>query len=168
MSKPAAGDPKTPSSSSSDAAGRVLRRFRQVYTAARNHFNEVEKVVGIGGAHLWALGAIGANPGLGMNALAREMQVHQSTASNLVRALIERGLVRTERDETDRRAVRLSLLPAGTDLLARAPGPVSGLLTQALGTLDARTLSRLESDLERLSRQMGIAEDAPAPPITQR
>jgi hypothetical protein len=62
----------------------------------------------------------------------------------------------------------LSLLPAGSELLARAPGPVSGLLTQALGSLSARTLARLDADLSRLTGQMGIADDAPAPPITQR
>lgn len=145
----------------------MLKRFRQVFTAVRTHFQQVERKVGIGGAQLWALGVIGAQPGVGVNGLARAMHVHQSTASNLVRGLVERGLVVTTRDESDRRAVRLRLLPAATELLARAPGPFTGILPQALDTLDTATLARLEGDLTRLIHQMGIGEDAPAMPIAQ-
>lgn len=167
MSNPAKVQIAPPTAAPDDAAARVLRRFRQVYTAARHQFQLVERQVGIGGAQLWALGVIGAQPGLGMNALALAMHVHQSTASNLVRGLVERGLVLTRRDETDRRAVRLELLPAGHDALARAPGPINGLLPHALNTLDVATLARLEADLTRLIECMGIGEDAPATPLAQ-
>ena len=111
-----------------EAAADVLIRFRQVFTATRAHYQQVEKQVGIGGAQVWALGIIGAQPGLGVGGLARAMHIHQSTASNLVRALVARGLVITAREASDRRAVQLRLLPAGQDLLDKAPGPYTGLL----------------------------------------
>jgi len=148
-----------------DAPARTLRRFRQVITAVRAHFMQVEKQVGIGGAQLWALGVIGDQPGIGVGGLARALHVHQSTASNLVRGLVERGLVVTARGEADRRAVELRLLPEGDALLAKAPGPYTGLLSQALQDLDEPTLERLEADLTALARRMGIADDAPAMPI---
>jgi DNA-binding MarR family transcriptional regulator len=150
-----------------EAAARVLRRFRQVFTATRAHYQQMEKHVGIGGAQVWALGIIGAQPGIGVGGLARAMHVHQSTASNLVRALVDRGLVVTAREGADRRAVQLRLLPAGTELLARAPGPYTGLLVQALDRMDTATLGRLEGDLTRLAQVMGIGDDAPALPIAQ-
>jgi MarR family transcriptional regulator, organic hydroperoxide resistance regulator len=150
-----------------EAAARVLRRFRQVFTATRAHYQQMEKHVGIGGAQVWALGIIGAQPGIGVGGLARAMHVHQSTASNLVRALVDRGLVVTAREGVDRRAVQLRLLPAGTELLARAPGPYTGLLVQALDRMDTATLGRLEGDLTRLAQVMGIGDDAPALPIAQ-
>lgn len=150
-----------------EAAARVLRRFRQVFTATRAHYQQMEKHVGIGGAQVWALGIIGAQPGIGVGGLARAMHVHQSTASNLVRALVDRGLVVTAREGVDRRAVQLRLLPAGTELLARAPGPYTGLLVQALDRMDTATLARLEVDLTRLAQVMGIGDDAPALPIAQ-
>ncbi len=150
-----------------DAPARVLRRFRQVFTATRTHYQQIEKQVGIGGAQVWALGIIGAQPGIGVGGLAREMHIHQSTASNLVRALVDRGLVATAREAADRRAVQLRLLPAGTELLGRVPGPYTGLLVQALARLDEPTLVRLEADLTQLARTMGIGEDAPALPIAQ-
>jgi DNA-binding MarR family transcriptional regulator len=149
------------------APARVLQRFRQVFTAARAHYQQVEKQVGIGGAQVWALGVIAAQPGLGVGGLARAMHVHQSTASNLVRALTERGLAVATRESSDKRAVQLRLLPAGAELLARVPGPFTGLLPQALDQLDAATLARLQTDLTTLIHAMGMGDDAPALPIAQ-
>lgn len=145
----------------------VLQRFRQVFTAARAHYQQVEKQVGIGGAQVWALGVIASQPGLGVGSLARAMHVHQSTASNLVRALTERGLIATAREGSDKRAVQLRLMPAGQALLAQVPGPFTGLLPQALDQLDAATLARLQADLTTLIHAMGMADDAPALPIAQ-
>ncbi len=150
-----------------EAAAEVLIRFRQVFTATRAHYQQVEKQVGIGGAQVWALGIIGAQPGLGVGGLARAMHIHQSTASNLVRALVARGLVITAREASDRRAVQLRLLPAGQDLLDKAPGPYTGLLVQALERLDAATLAHLEHNLTLLVQAMDIGDDAPALPITR-
>lgn len=147
------------------AAARVLRRFRQVFTAVRAHFQKVEKQVGIGGAQVWALGVVAEQPGIAVGALARALHIHQSTASNLVRGLIERGLLRSERGATDRRTVYLHLEPAGQALLARAPAPHAGVLSQALENLDPATLTRLEADLLQLLKTMGQADDAPAKPI---
>lgn len=156
-----------PTALTPDAPARVLQRFRQVFTAARAHYQQVEKRVGIGGAQVWALGVIAAQPDIGVGELARAMHVHQSTASNLVRALTERGLIVSARAESDKRAVQLRLLPAGADLLARVPGPFTGLLPQALEQMDLETLSRLETDLRSLIHAMGFGDDAPALPIAQ-
>jgi DNA-binding MarR family transcriptional regulator len=147
------------------AAARVLRRFRQVFTAVRAHFQKVEKQVGIGGAQVWALGVVAEQPGIAVGALARAMHIHQSTASNLVRGLVERGLLRTQRGAVDRRTVYLHLEPPGQALLARAPVPHAGVLSQALENLPPVTLARLEADLLHLLETMGQADDAPARPI---
>jgi DNA-binding MarR family transcriptional regulator len=133
-----------------ETAARVLRQFRQIFNAVKSHFQRVEKKVGLGGAQVWALSVIQARPAIGVSDLARAMNIHQSTASNLVKALVERELVVAERDGADRRAVQLQLLPAGRRLLKRTPGPFAGVLPDALAALDARTLKRLERDLARL------------------
>ena len=65
----------------------MLRQFRVVFNAVRTHFQQVEKKVGIGGAQVWALSVIRRTPGAGVNSLAQAMNIHQSTASNLVRQL---------------------------------------------------------------------------------
>ena len=128
----------------------MLRRFRQVFNAVKGHFQQVEKHVGIGGAQVWALSLVAAQPGLGVGALARAMDIHQTTASNLVRSLVEAGLLVSQRSETDRRSNLLCLTPNGAALLSRVPGPFSGVLPDALEQLDAATLERLDADLASL------------------
>ncbi|MEO5881007.1 MAG: MarR family winged helix-turn-helix transcriptional regulator [Caldimonas sp.] len=152
----------------SEASVRVLRRFRLVFNAVKAHFQQVEKLAGVGGAQLWALSVVAARPGLGVTHLAREMDVHQSTASNLVRSLVERGLITATRASADRRAVQLHLLPAGRRVLRRAPGPLAGLLPQALDSLDEATLARLDADLARLIDVLGVDLGHAKVPLGQR
>ena len=137
------------------AAARVLRQFRIGFNTVKTHFRQVERDTGIGGAQLWALSEIRAMPGIGVNDLARALDVHQSTASNLVKSLFERGLASAERSERDRRIVRLTLLPAGAALLDAAPAPLAGVLPGALAGLDLATLARLESDLASVIALLG-------------
>ncbi len=132
------------------SAARVLRQFRRVFNSVKTHFQQVEKQAGIGGAQVWALSLIETTPGIGVTELARRMDVHQTTASNLVRALTGAGLVAAQRSDADRRAVRLHLLPPAAPLLRKAPGPLAGVLPAALARLDGATLQRLEADLDAL------------------
>jgi DNA-binding MarR family transcriptional regulator len=149
-----------------DTATLVLRQFRQVFNAVKTHFQQVERAVGLGGAAVWALSLVRDQPGLGVGALAKAMSIHQSTASNLVRGLVERGLVATAKDDGDKRAVRLQLLPAGAKLLRAAPQPLTGLLPDALASLDAPTLERLHADLALLIVALGADEHGASVPLS--
>ncbi len=64
-------------------------------------------------------------------------------------------MVRRERGKEDQRVVRLYLTPAGEAALARAPRPLTGILTDALGKLPEESLTRLNQDLALLIAQMG-------------
>lgn len=149
MKKQARIGPSTPEHQD-EAAIRVLRQFRQIFNAVKTHFQRVEKKVGLGGAQLWALGVIRDRPDIGMGELGKALNIHQSTASNLVKSLVERELVAAAKNGSDRRAVSLRLLPAGVKLLKRSPGPFTGVLPEALAALDEESLERLEADLSRL------------------
>lgn len=149
----------TASSTTSDPldvvrATRVLRQFRQIFNAVKTHFQQVEKKVGLGGAQVWALSVIDAQPGLSVGELARHMDIQPSTASNLVRSLVERDLVVLSKHAQDKRASCLHLLPAGQQRLQQSPSPFSGVLPQALAQLDTATLARLEHDLVLLIEQL--------------
>jgi DNA-binding MarR family transcriptional regulator len=148
-----------------DAAARVLRRFRLVFNAVKSHFRAVETKAGISGAQLWALSVVQACPGIGVGDLARAMDIHQSTASNLLRALLEKNLVVAERGDEDRRAVQLHTTARGAKVLAKAPGPFTGVLPEALGRIDKRTLSRLDRDLAVLIAELGVDERGAGIPI---
>lgn len=146
---------------------RVLRQFRIVFNAVKTHFRQVEREAGLGGAQLWALSVIERHPGIGATGLARELDIHQSTASNLVRVLVDRGFVTASREGADRRNVALQVQPAGRDILKRAPMPFAGVLPDALASLDPATLLQLEQNLDRLIAQLDVDEEAGRQPLAQ-
>ncbi len=150
-----------------EAAVRVLRRFRLVFNAVKTHFQQVEKQAGVGGAQLWALSVVAAQPDIGVGGLAAAMDIHKATASNLVRSLVAAELIETARHGPDRRAVQLRVRPAGLKVLRKAPGPFAGVLPDALGRLDASTLERLDEDLEKLLRVLEADERASGIPLAQ-
>jgi DNA-binding MarR family transcriptional regulator len=156
---------KQPAGASADPAARVLRRFRIVFNAVKGHFRSVERKAGISGAQVWALSVVQAHPGIGVSELARAMDVHQSTASNLLRTLIDAGLVVSARAGSDRRTVQLQLTPQGQKLLKKAPGPFTGVLPDALQRLDAATLARLDRDLTSLIDALGSKERGAHTPL---
>jgi len=130
----------------------------------KSHFQQVERTVGMGGAQVWALSVVREQPGIGVGALARAMSIHQSTASNLVRTLIDREMLVAAKQGADRRAVQLNLLPAGARVLRNAPGPFAGLLPDALKALPPETLARLQTDLDKLIDRIAADEaDAHVP-----
>jgi DNA-binding MarR family transcriptional regulator len=146
-----------------DASARVLRQFRVVFNAVKTHFRQVEQSAGLGGAQVWALSVIRAQPGVGVKELAQTLDIQQSTASNLVRALVERDLVEARRNGADRRTVALHLLDAGAAVLA----PFAGVLPDALHALDAATLARLEVDLGKLIGILGVDSAAASVPLAE-
>lgn len=154
-------------SDSAESATRVLRSFRLVFNAVKTHFRQVEKRAGVGGAQLWALSIIRSHPGIGISDLALAMDVQQSTASNLIKALSQREMVAVEKGGADRRTVQLRLLPAGSQILRKAPGPFSGVLPDALSELDPKTLKRLDTDLGKLIKALGADERAARIPLAQ-
>lgn len=126
---------------------RTLQGFRLIFASARAHDADVRRIAGISGSQLWALSEIARAAGMSVNGLAERMALHQTTASNLINALVERKLIRRVRDEADQRIVRLHVTTDGKRMLLRAPGPYAGLLVDALRNLDAGPLTRLRKSL---------------------
>lgn len=144
----------------------VLRRFRVVFNAVRTHFKQVEKQVGLGGAQVWALSVIRDRPGIGLGELARRLDVHQSTASNLVKGLLAKRLIRAEKGQVDKRQVQLEALPEALVLLAKVPGPFEGVLPVALDKLPAQTLQQLDHDLAELIALLKVDESGGSIPLS--
>lgn len=142
------------------SAMRVLRQFRRIFNAVKAHFQQLEKTSGLGGAQVWALSVIEDFPNIRVTELAAVMDIRQSTASNLIRSLIERELIQSQRNPSDRRVVQLAILPAGKRLLKVVPRPLSGILPVALSTLDQATLGRLEEDLAKVLVLLSVDESS--------
>jgi DNA-binding MarR family transcriptional regulator len=155
--RPKKNEPVTPA--------KVLRRFRVVFNAVRTHFREIEKQVGLGGAQVWALSLIHQNPGIAIGNIADHMDIHQSTASNLIKVLVRKELIAMEKAPDDRRSVQLKILPAGRKILSKVSGPFEGVLPVALGNLNSKTLERLDQDLGALILLLHADETAEETPL---
>jgi DNA-binding MarR family transcriptional regulator len=90
------------------------------------------------------------------------MALHQTTASNIVNALVERKLVRRTRGEDDQRVVQLHISVHGERVLQSAPGPHAGLLVEALRRLETGQLEGLQKSLAILVAEMGSMASAAA------
>jgi len=150
-----------------DAPVRVLRQFRMIFNAVRTHFSQIERDAGIGGAQLWALSEIAASDAMGVTDLSKALDIHQSTASNLVRALVERQLVTVVRRTDDRRATQLEITGQGREVLGGAPAPFKGVLPATLEQLDPALLERLEQDLAILLAALGGDDTSAKTPLAE-
>jgi DNA-binding MarR family transcriptional regulator len=145
----------------------VLRRFRVVFNAVRSHFQQVENRVGLGGAQVWALALVRDQPSIGMGELAKSMDIHQSTASNLIKILLRKAFIRQDKAPGDRRNVQLTITPAGLEVLNQVPGPFEGVLPMALGKLPPASLQRLDEDLAELIALLKADETAGSIPLAE-
>lgn len=132
----------------------VLQSLRKVFRSSQAHSRWVEKQCGVSAAQLWAMWEVFTEPGLRVSDLSTIMSIHQSTASNMLDKLEDKGLLRRERRGPDQRVVRLYLTEAGSQLLADAPRPAQGALTHSLQQLPDETLDQLETGLEQLLESM--------------
>src|SRR3569832_2449160 len=101
---PAASSTRKRARTKAEGAMFVLRKLRLVFNTVKGHFREVEKKTGVAGAQVWALAVVRDQPGIGVNDLAKAMDIHQSTASNLLKPRGGGGGGRAERAEAGRRA----------------------------------------------------------------
>lgn len=132
----------------------ALRKIRLIIGAVRQHARDLETSCGVSGAQVWMLATIAQREDITVSQLSQALSVHVSTASNLLDKMARTGLIRRDRVESDRRLVRLSLTEAGREVLARAPAPFSGLLTDALERMPEDSLRRLDEALGELLQHM--------------
>ncbi len=136
----------------------VLTKLRIVVRGAQRHSAWIEKRCGVSGAQLWILQELLETPGLRVGEIAERLAIHQTTASNLLDALVKSDCVIKERDSTDQRVVKLMLSEHGRTLLGQAPKPARGLLAEALRKLDQQDLLQLNHGLQALLDVIGAVD----------
>lgn len=137
----------------------VLKQFRLIFGSVRSHFREVEQRCGVSGSQLWILHEVARYPGIGVSDLATRLSIHQSTCSQLVDKLEGRGMLVKARRADDQRRVGLQLGDPAVAVLASAPGPVEGILPQALHGLPDETLLQLHTGLAEVIAQLSKRDE---------
>jgi DNA-binding MarR family transcriptional regulator len=146
----------------------ILKDFRIIFRSVQAHARWVEKESGLSAAQLWMLWELFNEPGLTVSGLARALSIHQSTCSNMLDKIQKTELVHRDRSIDDQRVVRLYLTDKGSTLLAKAPRPAQGALTDVLLRLPDAVLGELESGLNQFVDALRIVDDkAGMLPITE-
>ena len=109
-------------------------------------------------ATLSVLRAIGNDPGITVNEVARRRYMPKSLVSIIVADLAEDGLVRKGRDPADQRLVRLRLSAAGTRELERWRAIYRSIAADAVGSLAADDARDLLSGLRALHGALTATE----------
>jgi DNA-binding MarR family transcriptional regulator len=140
----------------------VLGQFRVIFGSVRQQFRQIEQKCGITGSQLWVVHVVHDTPGIGVTAVAAKLSIHQSTCSQLVEALVGRGLLKKVRLDEDQRRVGLTLTSLARKVLAKAPGPAEGLLPSALSELSNVSLETLSHQLDKLIAELNLRNKAHA------
>lgn len=138
----------------------ALKKIRVVIRAAQRHSAWIEKQCGVTGAQLWVMQELYEMPGLRVGEIAEKLAIHQTTASNLVDALVKKGCVVKERDTVDQRVVKLMLSEQGIARIREAPVPARGLLPEALRKLDQGALVELNAGLRALLDVIDLVDES--------
>lgn len=128
----------------------VLKNLRIIFRSVQTYSRLVEKESGVSAAQLWMLWELDNEPGLTVSRLANVLSIHQSTCSNMLDKLQERGLISRDRNSSDQRVVRLFVTESGAALLEKAPRPAQGALADVLLRLPDSALQDLDSGLVQL------------------
>jgi MarR family transcriptional regulator, organic hydroperoxide resistance regulator len=137
----------------------ITKQLRVLFRAVQAHSKTVEKSCGLSGAKLWMMWELFTTPGIKVSELARTLTIHPSTCSNMLDQLEEKDLVRRDRSKVDQRTVHLYLTEVGTTLLAKAPRPAQGTMSEALERLSDEHLNHLECGLSQLLEAMQYKDE---------
>ena len=144
----------------SDAA-RVMDSLRRLVHALHVATRGSERSVGLSSAQLFVLRQIALAPGQSMSEIGVRTRTTQSSVSEVVGRLVQRGLVARRPAATDRRRAELTITPDGEAILARAPETIQERLLAGFARLDAPERRALAATMEAWIAASGLDEVEP-------
>jgi DNA-binding MarR family transcriptional regulator len=151
----------------SPVSASILDDLRRIVRVLRESSRAAEQEVGVSGAQLFVLRTLaqpdarGGLPALTLSELSARTRTHQSTASVVVKRLVERGLVSRAPSPRDARCLQLRLTKRGQRLLERAPLAAQDRLILGIDRLKPAEQKRLASALHELVAAMQLSDQAP-------
>jgi len=114
--------------------GHLIRRLHQQSTAV---FLEHTKAAGfdLTSVQFAAMSTLAKDPGLDQASLAKRIAYDRATIGGVIKRLEQKGLVRRQPDDEDRRAFKVSLTPEGDAVLAKLAPVVHALQSRILPDL---------------------------------
>lgn len=116
---------------------------------------------GISGAQLFALRQIASSPGMHLGELAKKTMARQSSVSELVARLADRGLITRTPDSADGRQVNLSLTATGRRAISDSRVTVQERLINGLDILPRGKKAAIAEGLEAWLAASGLSDVPP-------
>jgi DNA-binding MarR family transcriptional regulator len=142
-------------------APRAMDSLRRLVHALHVATRGSERSVGLSTAQLFVLRQIALAPGQSMSEIGVRTRTTQSSVSEVVGRLVQRGLVTRRPAAADRRRAELRITPQGEAILARAPETIQERLVAGLGRLGASERRALAATLEAWIAASGLEEVQP-------
>ncbi|WP_328752439.1 MarR family transcriptional regulator [Streptomyces sp. NBC_00285] len=127
----------------------LLYMVKQVELVVRSHLDELVRPSGITALQYTALTVLERHDGLSAAQLARDSFVTAQSIADLVRSLETRGVVRRERNPSNRRELRILLTKEGRALLAQHEAPVRELEERMMRDLTAHQTEQFRQALTK-------------------
>ena len=160
--------PEGPSGAEGDSVAADVVRLRELLTALgrrrslRDPIGEMVEPCPLPPAQAHSLLWLGSDGALTMGELAKLGGVTEKTMTGVVDRLEEAALVRRDRDDQDRRVVRVKLTARGAALYRDIDARITAKMRWLLGLLDARDRRGLCGIFARLERRLAaLADRAP-------
>ncbi len=150
--------------SSDELCDEVLVSLRRLIRAVDLHSRRLASEYGLTGPQALLLKAIISNQGLSAGELARTLSLSQATITDILKRLEQRGLVRRERADTDRRKVLVFATESAQVIIASAPPLLQDKFVERFGGLRDWEQMMLLSSLKRVAELMD-ADDLDAAPL---
>lgn len=123
----------------------LMYLIKQVELAAKSHLDEMVSRHGVTAHQYTTLAVLARNPGMTGARLARNAFVRVQSMASTVAALEARGLIAREVDPESRRQLRITLTPAGWELVRAMQVPLEAFeqgLLEDFSEDEVRTLGR--------------------------
>jgi DNA-binding MarR family transcriptional regulator/nitroimidazol reductase NimA-like FMN-containing flavoprotein (pyridoxamine 5'-phosphate oxidase superfamily) len=144
-----------------NGAARTMESIRRLVRALRTSSADSERHLGLSAAQLFALRQIASQPHQSMSELAKRTLTSQSSVSEVITRLVDRGFVSRETSARDRRRAELALTETGARLLARVPETIQEKLAVGFDRLTPIQQAGLAGGLEAWLAESGLS-DVPA------
>ena len=141
----------------------LLTAIRQITRAIDLNSKQLAKTTGLTAPHLIVLQTLSGAGSVKPSEIAREVHLSQATITSIVDRLEAAGLVERQKNETDRRAVDVSITETGRRSLEDAPEALQEGFLKRFDSLELWEQSLLISSVQRLAAMMNAGSLDAAP-----
>ncbi|MCG6872051.1 MAG: MarR family transcriptional regulator [Gammaproteobacteria bacterium] len=141
----------------------ILRSLRRIMRAVDLYSRRLITEYGLSGPQLLCLRQLDNPAGMLTGELARAMSLSPATVSGILDRLEAQEFLIRERQQDDKRRVRVRLTPRGRRMVRKAPPPLEHGFLEKLNALPVRRQAQIQDSLSSLVEMMSAGDLDAAP-----